>query len=160
MLGNGYMKGLEELQHAFGNYLTGADTTVPRNVAGDDKADLKERMDLYAGAYRARLAESLGVDFPCLWVMFGDDQFYQLCLDYIRHHPSTFSSIYRLFPGGGNGGVRMGSGHGVRCPGCAAPSGYGARTMARYALQFHSSSTASRSGVEYPVALGSSGPRR
>ncbi len=130
------MKGMEELQHAFGNYLTGADTTVHGTVAEDDKADLKECMDLYAGTYRARMAESLGVDFPCLWAMIRDEQFYQLCLDYIRHHPSTFSSIHlfgshmvdflrertlcRLFPGGGNGGVR----------------------------------------VEYPAALGSSGPRR
>ncbi|WP_456446666.1 HvfC/BufC N-terminal domain-containing protein [Thiolapillus sp.] len=87
------MNDLEDLQHAFGNYLTGADTTVPATVAGDDKADAKERMDLYAGAYRARLVESLGVDFPGLWAMIGDDQFYQLCLDYIRQHPSTFPSI-------------------------------------------------------------------
>ncbi len=94
MLGNGYMKGMEELQHAFGNYLTGADTTVHGTVAEDDKADLKECMDLYAGTYRARMAESLGVDFPCLWAMIRDEQFYQLCLDYIRHHPSTFSSIH------------------------------------------------------------------
>ena len=87
------MKSLEALQHAFGGYLTGASEVIPPGVAGDDRADARERMELYAGAYRARLVESLGVDFPGLWGMIGDEQFYQLCLEYIRQHPSTWPSI-------------------------------------------------------------------
>lgn len=87
------MSGLKALQQRFGAYLTDDTDSLPANVLGDDKADAKERMDLYAGAYRARLVDSLGVDFPGLWAMLGDEQFYALCLDYIREHPSTWPSI-------------------------------------------------------------------
>ncbi|WP_419653548.1 putative DNA-binding domain-containing protein, partial [Thiolapillus sp.] len=34
-----------------------------------------------------------GVDYPGLWSMLGDEQFYALCLDYIRQHPSRHTSI-------------------------------------------------------------------
>ena len=88
------MKGLRDLQQRFAAYLLGAeDSIVPASVVGDDKADARERMDLYAGAYRARLVGSLGVDYPGLWSMLGDEQFYALCLDYIRQHPSRHTSI-------------------------------------------------------------------
>jgi hypothetical protein len=87
------MSRLDELQQMFGGYLTGASNSVPVSVIGDDKADARERMDLYAGAYRARLVDSLGVDFPGLWAMLGDEQFYALCLDYIQQHPSIWPSI-------------------------------------------------------------------
>ena len=88
------MNGLRDLQQRFAAYLLGAeDSIVPASVVGDDKADARERMDLYAGAYRARLVDSLGVDYPGLWSMLGDEQFYALCLDYIRQHPSRHTSI-------------------------------------------------------------------
>ncbi len=87
------MRDLERLQQTFGGYLTGSSDMLPANVAGDARADARERMDLYAGAYRARLVESLGVDFPGLWGMLGDEQFYQLCLEYIRRYPSVWPSI-------------------------------------------------------------------
>ncbi|BAO45279.1 HvfC/BufC N-terminal domain-containing protein [Thiolapillus brandeum] len=83
----------EDWQYAFAGYLTGLDETVPATIASDEKADAQERMDLYAGAYRARLVDSLGEDFPGLWSMLGDDQFYRLCLEYIRRHPSVWTSI-------------------------------------------------------------------
>jgi hypothetical protein len=87
------MSDLEELQNVFVQYLTGSTKTLPASVVGDDRADARERMDLYAGAYCARLVESLGVDFPGLWGMIGDEQFYRLCLEYIRQYPSIWPSI-------------------------------------------------------------------
>jgi hypothetical protein len=87
------VKDLRDLQQRFADYLHGGGGDVPATVIGDDNADARERMDLYAGAYRARLVDSLGVDFPGLWTMLGDEQFYQLCLDYIRRHPSSYPSI-------------------------------------------------------------------
>jgi len=47
----------------FAHYLTHREGEVP----GDDNADEKERMDLYAGSYVARLVEVLGEDFPGVW---------------------------------------------------------------------------------------------
>ena len=42
------MKGLRDLQQRFAAYLLGAeDSIVPASVVGDDKADARERMDLY-----------------------------------------------------------------------------------------------------------------
>lgn len=87
------MKDLRDLECQFAAYLKGDAETVPESVIGDDKADARERMDLYAGAYRARLVDTLGVDFPGLWGMLGDEQFYRLCLDYIEQHPSSYASI-------------------------------------------------------------------
>jgi len=92
------MTDLRELQQGFAAYLTGEEEAVPEAVVGDDNADARERMDLYAGAYRARLVDSLGVDYPGLWSMLGDEQFFALCLDYIRQHPSSYPSI-RWFGG-------------------------------------------------------------
>ena len=87
------MPELEQLQRAFAHYLLREQGDITLQVAGDDKASAEERMALYAGAYRARLIETLGNDFPGLWGLLGDRQFWSLCLDYIDHFPSRYPSI-------------------------------------------------------------------
>lgn len=87
------MKSLAQQQQQFAHYLSHPEDEAPAAVIGDDKADAQERMDLYAGSYVARLIEVLGEDFPGVWGMVGDDQFWQLCLAYIRQHPSVYPSI-------------------------------------------------------------------
>ncbi len=86
-------KALAQLQQQFAAYLTTREQEPPAAVKGDDKAAARERMDLYAGAYVSRLAEVMGEDFPGVWGMLGDDQFWQLCQSYIRTHPSVYTSI-------------------------------------------------------------------
>lgn len=84
---------LAQLQQQFAAYLTRQNADAPDAVIGDDKADAAERMDLYAGAYRSRLTEVLGEDFPGVWGMLGDEQFWLLCQAYIQQHPSVYPSI-------------------------------------------------------------------
>jgi len=84
---------LAELQQEFASYLTRRGQGAPDAVQGDANAGPGERMDLYAGAYVSRLAEVLGEDFPGVWGMLGDEQFWQLCQTYIRQHPSVYPSI-------------------------------------------------------------------
>ncbi len=86
------MSDLEELQLRFSEFLLQGQG-ITDNVIGDDNADALERMELYAGAYRARLVEVLGNDFSGLWEMLGDEQFWSLCLAYIQQYPSVYSSI-------------------------------------------------------------------
>ena len=89
---------LARLQQEFAAYLTSRRKEAPDLVQGDARADPRERMDLYAGAYLSRLAEVLGEDFPGLWGMLGDEQFWRLCQAYTREHPSVYPSI-RWFGG-------------------------------------------------------------
>ncbi len=84
---------LPELQHAFARYLVEREGEVTSLILGDEKADAKERMDLYAGAYVTRLIEALENHYPGLWGLVGDEQFWRLCREYIARHPSTFRSI-------------------------------------------------------------------
>lgn len=86
-------KALAQLQQQFASCLTMRGEDPPGAVKGDDKAGARERMDLYAGAYVSRLAEVMGEDFPGVWGMVGDDQFWQLCQAYIGEHPSVYPSI-------------------------------------------------------------------
>ncbi len=84
---------LPEVQQAFARYLLQQDGEATLLIQGDQKAGARERMDLYSGAYLARLIEVLGEHYPGLWGMLGDNQFWQLAREYILERPSTFPSI-------------------------------------------------------------------
>jgi len=74
-------------------------------MAGDEQAGFlsqieeggkippEKRLYIYAYAYKARLRETLRTDFPILHAMLGDEQFDQLCNDYIDHFPSRHPSL-------------------------------------------------------------------
>lgn len=84
---------LPVLQQVFAHYLVRREGEATALIRGDEKADARERMDLYAGAYLARLVEVLEDHYPGLWGLVGDEQFRQLCRDYIAACPSSFRSI-------------------------------------------------------------------
>ena len=59
-------------------------------------ADAAHRLRIYADAYRLRLVEILGNDFPATRDALGEDAFAQFGERYLRAHPSTQPSVRHL----------------------------------------------------------------
>ena len=64
-----------------------------RLVKGDARADAATRLGVYADAYRLRLLEVLGNDYPVLKQLAGEEGFEQLGRAYIESHPSLTPSV-------------------------------------------------------------------
>lgn len=60
---------------------------------GDSRADAAQRIGVYAYAYRARLIEALGNDYPALQAQLGEQAFEQLGRGYIEAYPSSMPSL-------------------------------------------------------------------
>jgi hypothetical protein len=50
---------------------------------------VEECLSIYQTDYRSRLTEALGEVYPTVWRILGDQDFFQLCADYIEFIPST-----------------------------------------------------------------------
>jgi hypothetical protein len=66
------------------------DGTMPWRVRG---ADAAHRLRIYADAYRLRLVEVLGNDFPATRRALGDEGFAEFGERYLQAHPSTRPSV-------------------------------------------------------------------
>ncbi len=84
---------LRRLQLAFKAYLQQDDEAILRHVVDSEQARAEHRLAAYWNAYRLRLIESLGEDFPLLQRHLGEPAFEALILDYIAAHPSRHRSI-------------------------------------------------------------------
>jgi hypothetical protein len=62
-------------------------------TSGTDLADGGERVGIYASAYRLRLIEALGANYPMLQTHLGLEPFANVALEYLDDHPSTYVSI-------------------------------------------------------------------
>ncbi|GAA0712234.1 DNA-binding domain-containing protein [Dokdonella soli] len=62
-------------------------------VVATPVADAAERLDVYVHAYRARLLEVLGNDFPGLRALAGAETFERLGRDYIEVTPSSHANV-------------------------------------------------------------------
>lgn len=87
------MTGLRELQRSFQDYVLRGHQGMVSQVAANDIATARERLEVYAEAYRLRLLEALGIDFPGLHGLLGDQQFDQAGRAYIDAFPSDNPSI-------------------------------------------------------------------
>ena len=67
--------------------------TAPDVVQADNLAEGSERLSIYTSAYRLRLIEALGANYPMLQTHLGQDWFGELALAYLDDHPSTYVSI-------------------------------------------------------------------
>ena len=85
------MNMLANLQHKFQTLvLSGSDSEhIGPSVIATRAADSSVRLNIYVHAYRARLVEILGNDFPGLCALAGADLFDTLCHDYVNATPST-----------------------------------------------------------------------
>lgn len=84
---------LPELQAQFQSFLLGRDRAIERHTVGSDRLPACDRLAVYADAYRLRLLEVLGDDFPGLHGMIGDTAFEALAAAYIGAYPSDHPSV-------------------------------------------------------------------
>lgn len=52
------------------------------------KLDPEAALDVYRKDYRARLSNALADNFEAVWWVLGDEDFFNLCWEYIQAHPS------------------------------------------------------------------------
>jgi hypothetical protein len=87
------MSALARVQREFQDYLLRGDAAVEARVLGTARVPLATRLQIYAGAYRSRLAEALASNYPVLAQLLGESDFDALAADYIAAHDSPFFSI-------------------------------------------------------------------
>jgi hypothetical protein len=84
---------LTRVQEDFQAYLLRGDAAVEAHVVGTERVPVATRLGVYAGAYRSRLADALGSNFPALATLLGTVDFQRLAVDYVSAHDSPFFSI-------------------------------------------------------------------
>jgi hypothetical protein len=84
---------LVHLQEQFQSYLLGGESEIARHIIATDKASAGQRLAVYGNAYRLRLLEVLGEDFPGLKRLLGVERFAALGRAYIDSYPSAHPSI-------------------------------------------------------------------
>jgi hypothetical protein len=84
---------LLSLQRDFQAFLLHPDDDRIPVVIGRDPADARARSHIYASAYRARLVEALGTNYPRLASWMGEGGFAELGLAYLAKRPSHYRSI-------------------------------------------------------------------
>jgi hypothetical protein len=87
------MTRLRQLQDDFQAFLLRPDARMDRQVTGTARVGARERLDVYANAYRLRLLEALDTDFPGLHTLVGDEEFDRLGRAYIDAFPSQHFSL-------------------------------------------------------------------
>lgn len=85
--------GVAEVQEWFQSYVLERRPTIESAVVADARAAAPERLKVYAEAYRLRLLEVLGKDYPALRAVLGEAEFTRLGRAYIDAHPSDTPSI-------------------------------------------------------------------
>jgi len=85
--------GLKAVEHLFQEFVLSGSPGIEASVAFDTIAPTAQRLDVYFQAYRLRLLEALGNDYPGLKRFAGDAEFERLARAYIDRHPSTERSV-------------------------------------------------------------------
>lgn len=87
------MSDLRALQRDFQAYLLRPDGQLRGCIAEGEGLSADDRLRVYADAYRLRLLEALGDNYPGLHTLLGDAQFEALGRAYIDAHPSRHPSV-------------------------------------------------------------------
>ena len=82
------MKDLASLQRAFQRHVYRPGRAMERAVQATPRASAARRLGVYADAYRLRLVEALGSDYPGLLGLLGEAGFDRLMREFIAAHPS------------------------------------------------------------------------
>jgi Putative DNA-binding domain len=83
---------LAALQGDFQQYLLRGDAAIEARVTGSPRVPATARLAIYGGAYRGRLAEALGANYPALARLLDED-FADLAQAYVAGHDSPYFSI-------------------------------------------------------------------
>jgi hypothetical protein len=84
---------LSELQRAFQARLLAGRTGIEAQLAGAERADFSERVEVYAGGYYARLVEALATTYPALRHALGEPEFERVMHEFIAAEPSRYYSV-------------------------------------------------------------------
>ena len=84
---------LKTIQHQMLSWLQEGDPLIRESVAGTEKVPVQTRLDIYANAYRFRLIEALEDTFPALHMLLGDEDFFNLGINYLTAYPSKHFSL-------------------------------------------------------------------
>lgn len=84
---------LADTQQAFQTAVLLLQKATPDFIIGTTQASAAERFKVYTDAYRLRLIEALGADFPALKNCLGDEGFYALGRAYTDASPSNQFSV-------------------------------------------------------------------
>jgi hypothetical protein len=87
------MKELARLQRSFQRHVLRPGRAMAREVLETSRAGAARRLSVYADAYRLRLAEALGKDYPALRRLLGEPRFRALLLDFMAAQPSRFANL-------------------------------------------------------------------
>jgi hypothetical protein len=82
------MTALTALEQAFQGYVREREGEMPSHVVGTARAGARQRLAVYADAYRLRLTEVLGNDYPALRALAGAERFSALGEAYLAARPS------------------------------------------------------------------------
>lgn len=87
------MSELADLQRAFQRGVLQDDPEILHVIAESDSVSAGTRMGIYREAYRLRLVEALGSNYPRLRQLVGEHAFATLAEGYVAAHPSRYASI-------------------------------------------------------------------
>ncbi|WP_448510910.1 HvfC/BufC N-terminal domain-containing protein [Immundisolibacter sp.] len=82
------MTALADFQRALASHVLTGQAPPAGQIVDADPFPAARRLAVYHSAYRLRLVEALGTDFPLLRGLLGDAGFERLTADYIAAHPS------------------------------------------------------------------------
>ena len=84
---------LKSLQQQMLAWLQDANPQIRQSLTGTEKVSAEIRLDIYANAYRFRLIEALQDTFPALHTLLGDEDFFNLGIQYLTARPSKHFSL-------------------------------------------------------------------
>jgi hypothetical protein len=87
------LKDLASLQRAFQRHVYRPGRAMERAVLATPRAAAARRLGVYANAYRSRLVEALGKDYPGLQGVLGERGFDRMMHEFITAHPSRFPNL-------------------------------------------------------------------
>jgi len=87
------MKILSNIQSIFQQHILHADGNLDEYIVSTEKVCASDRIAIYTNAYRLRLIESLETDYPALYALLGEEDFYEMASLYIDFYPSTYRSL-------------------------------------------------------------------
>lgn len=87
------MSRLAELQRDFQRHVHRPGPAMAREVAAGPRVGAARRLGVYAEAYRLRLVEALGNDYPALRAVLGEAQFDRAMREFIAAHPSRHPNL-------------------------------------------------------------------
>lgn len=84
---------LSEIQTAFSRFLRGKADFPLNEIEPAGTLDADGAVRVYKTAYSARLTEALGETYETIWRVLGDDDFFDICRNFIASHDSVSPNL-------------------------------------------------------------------